>query len=354
MFRKPGIFLLAVALAAVSAAPSQARVYSLDECVELALTSNVSLAKATESLTGANADVLLGWSGALPRISGSITRSRDMMMIDGGEFSSGGASGRVSLSQTIFDGSTFADISAARHGREAVRHSLEATRRAVIFSTKEGYYGLLKAEALRDVQAEALELAQEQLRKTDSLFELGSASRSDLLKAQVQVGQAELALISADRSAETARAGLCYTLGIDVATAVEVVDPPAEEREVEIDSYDVDEAISRRPDVQAAELSVVAARRSLLAAKAGRWPDLGFSLSYSRSEDSLGELGEDLGDNHTRSMDLTLSVPIFNGLGTKASSARACGSRRRPSRRPRRISGSRRRGSGFGPRACSS
>ena len=37
---------------AAVAAPSQARVYSIDECVEIALESNVSLAKASESLTG--------------------------------------------------------------------------------------------------------------------------------------------------------------------------------------------------------------------------------------------------------------------------------------------------------------
>lgn len=306
-------------LAAALVTPSQARVYSLDECVELALESNVSLAKARESLTGADADVLSSWSGVLPRISGSISKSDVLTVADGVEASSDGASGGVSLSQTLFDGATFASISSARHGREAVRHSLEATRREIVFNTKEAYYGLLKAEDLRDVQAEALELAQEQLRKTESLFELGSASRSDLLKARVQVGQAELALITAETSAETARAGLCYTLGIDISTAIEVIDPPETEGEDEIDSFDLNEAIARRPDVQAAEQSVVAARRSLLAAKAGRWPDLGFSLSYSRSEDDVGELFEDAGDNHTRSMNLTLSVPIFNGLGTKAS-----------------------------------
>ena len=227
----------------------------------------------------------------------------------------------MSLSQTIFDGSTFANISAASHGRTAVAHSLEATRREIVFGTKQAYYGLLKALALRDVQAEALELAQEQLRKTESLFELGSASRSDLLKAQVQVGQAQLALISAETSAETARAGLCYTLGHRRVTAIEVVDPPGGRWEAEIEGFDLEEAISQASRRHGGRgVGRRGRRRSLLAAKAGRWPDLGFSLSYSRSAGVARRPLTTTSATTTRARwDLSLSVPIFNGLGTKAS-----------------------------------
>ena len=308
-------------------APSfgHARVYMLGECVGIALENNSSLASARESLEGSNADVLSSWSGALPRISGSLSASDRLTLADGTEVETTSdawsKSGSVSLSQTVFDGTTFARISSASHGRDAVRNALESKRREIVFTTKQNYYGFLKTHALRDVRAEALELAREQLRKTLSLFDLGSASRSDLLKAQVQVGQSELALITADKSVGTARAALCYTLGIDMATPIEVVDPAPEESEQETLEYDLAEAVARRPDVRAAEESVIAARRSLLASKAARWPDVDFSLSYSRSEDSFGEIFEDVADNHTRSMNLTLSLPIFNGFGTKASIA---------------------------------
>lgn len=308
-------------------APSfgHARVYTLGECVGIALEGNSSLASARESLEASNADVLSSWSGVLPRISGSLTGSSGFDVADGtrGDDSES-MSGSLSLSQTVFDGTTFARISSASHGREATRHALESKRRETVFTTKQSYYGLLKAEALRDVLAEALELAQEQLRKAQSLFELGSASRSDLLKAQVQVGQAELALITADKSVGTSRAALCYTLGIDIGTPIEVVDPAPDESEEETLDYDLAEAVASRPDVRAAEESVVAARRSLLASKAARWPDVDLSLSYRRSGDSFGpyqEIFEDATDNYSRSLNVSLSLPIFNGLGTKASIA---------------------------------
>ena len=240
-------------------------------------------------------------------------------LVEGGSSTSDRASASLSISQTLLDGSQFAGIAGSSRARTAAELSLESTRREVVFRTKEGYYGLLRAVQLRDVQDEALELAREQLRKTQSLYDLGSASRSDLLKARVQVGESELALIAAERAAETARAGLALVLGIDVTTGIEVEDPPEEMSEREPASFELEAAISSRPDIMALEETVEAARRSVLAPKAARWPDLTASLSYSRSQDSLGELFEDVSDEYSRTASLRLSVPIFNGLATKAS-----------------------------------
>jgi len=315
-----GWVLAAILVALTLVSPrASARVYTLDECVELALSNNVTLAQARESVASGRASRLSSWSGVLPRISGSVGYSDDLAVSPGIETSSDGYSGSVGLSQTVFDGSTFAGISGSGHELSATEHSFEATRRSAVLDAKRGYYGLLKARQLRGVQEESLELAREQLRKTQSLFDLGSASKSDLLKAQVQVGQSELALISADKSAESARAALCYALGVDILTDIEPVDPLEGEGEEEILEFDLAEAIARRPDVMAGEERLTAARRSLLSAKAGRWPDLNLSVSYSRSQDSFGDLFDDMSDEYSRRVGLSLSVPIFNGLATKAS-----------------------------------
>ena len=302
---------------------SGARVYTLDECIAAAMTNSTTLARAEASLAGARADVMSSWSGALPRVSAGLSRSENLSVAGGGETTSSAASGSVSLSQTLFDGSTFASISGASHSRSASEASLDATTRAVILGVRQAYYGLLKTVQLRDVQREALDLAREQLRKTESLFGLGSASRSDLLKAQVQVAQEELALISAEKNAATARAGLCYVIGIDVTTDLEAVDPPAEPSDAGMSEYLLDEAIARRPDVRAQEETVTAARRSLLAAKAGRWPDLALSVQYGRSRGSLDEFFDDVSDEYSRSVSVSMSLPVFDGLATTAGIARA-------------------------------
>ena len=309
---------LACAVIAIPVLPAHARVYTLDECIEIALTDNTTLARAREDLKAANAGVLSSWSGVLPHVSAGLTKSGQTLVMGGDESDSESFSGNLNLSQTLLDGSSFANIAGAHRSRTATQLSVESTQRQTIFDTKQGYYGLLRAVRLRDVQAEAVDLVKEQLRKTQSLFDLGSASRSDLLKAQVQVGESELALIAAEKSAAIARTGLAFILGIDVTTDIEAVDTPEDELEEDIADFDLETAISSRPDIRAWEESVVARRRSLLAAKAARWPDLGLSVSYSRGTETFDQFKDDMGDDYTRTVSLGMSIPIFNGLGTKA------------------------------------
>lgn len=320
--RRPHLLVaLTVVVAAALLAPggAAAKVYSLGECIEIALASNIALAESKESLEAAGADLMSSWSSMLPSVSGSVGHGETFTVSGGEESLSDGYSGGLSISQKILDGSSIARIWGSYHSRDAARHSVESTRREIVFVTKELYYGLLKSERLKEVQEEAVELAREQLRKTESLYELGSSPKSDLLKAQVQLGQAELALLTARKTLETSRAGLCYHLGIDLATDIEVTEPMGADSEEEILEFDLAEAFSRRPDLRAMEESVVAARRSLLASKANRWPELGLSIGYSRSGDELGDIFETERDEYVRSVNLLVSVPIFNGLATKAS-----------------------------------
>jgi len=327
--RVPNLTRIAVAVVAVVLVSGSARatVHTLDECVGIALANNTTLARSEASLAGAKADAMSSWSGVLPRASAGLSHSDRTTVAGGGETTTSGISGSVSVSQTLFDGSAFASISRAGHSRASAEASLDATRREVVLGVRRAYYGLLKSVQLRDVQLEALELAKEQLRKTESLFDLGSASRSDLLKAQVQVAQEELSLISAEKTAATARAALCYAIGIGVTTEIEAVDPSVAESPPPSE-FDLDEAVSRRPDVRAQEEAVTAAHRSLLAAKAGRWPDLSLSLQYARSEDSFDAFFDGLSDDYSRTVSLSLSLPIFDGLATTAGIARATASLR--------------------------
>ena len=315
-----GVATLAIvaAFVAVAAAPSNAEIMTLDDCVEIALTSSLTLAQAQENLAGAGAGVMSGWSGVLPRLSAGLGYSDGRTVTGGASVNSESYSGNLSLNQTLFDGGAFARLSGAHRSRNASEFALDGARRSVILSTKAAYYGLLKAMRLSDVQTEALELAREQMRKAESLYELGSASKSDFLKAQVQVKQSELALISAERVAATARLNLLYTMGVSMGTDIEVVDP-ADLGGDEILDFDLEEAVGRRPDVRSAEESLIASRRSLLSAKAARWPSLGLSASYSKGGESMDDVTGDFGDDYSTSTSLSLSIPIFNGLATKAS-----------------------------------
>ncbi len=313
-----GVLAIAAALVVAPAADVGARVYELDECLEIAAANNTSLARSEASLSSADAGLMSSWSGALPHVSASLSYSDVTTAVGGMSTGNESYSGNIGLSQTLFDWGTFSGISGASHSRNSAAHTLESSRSDAMLATRRAYYGVLKAERLLEVQNEAVGLALEQLRKAESLYKLGSASKSDYLKAEVEVGQAELARIAADSGVHTARLWLLYTIGIDIGTELEVADP-AELGEDEPLDLDVERALKRRPDVRAQEEALEAARKSLSSAKAGRLPSLSLTASYGTGGNTLGDLGEHYDEDYTRSLGLTLSLPVFNGLATKAS-----------------------------------
>ncbi len=320
--RRASAALALIVVVAMSLTAS-ARVYTLNESVEIAITQNGSLGQAREDIASSGAGLMSSWSGALPHLSANATHTKYLNVIEGVEADTDFTSGQIRLSQTIFDGPTFARIAGAYHTRDAAEHSFEWTYRDVVFGAKQQYYTLLKAEKLQIVAEENLEFANEQLRKTESLFELGSASRSDLLKARVQVQAAELTLITAQKGVGMSRASLRLYLALDPMAEIEVVDPPEDQREEEVMEFDLEEAIARRPDMMAWEETVTAAKRSLLASQAGWWPALNLSLSYSRDPESIGDFFDQLRNDYTRSASVSLNFPFFSGLSTKANSDRS-------------------------------
>src|SRR5690606_19121747 len=110
-----------------------------------------------------------------------------------------------------------------------------------------------------------LERARQQLAFAQTRLEVGTATRSDVLRAELEVGRAELALVEAESAERNARLQLGRQIGIlgEVEPAVEALPeaapprPPLEEL--------VAEAVSRSPSVLAAHAERDRARAARLA-----------------------------------------------------------------------------------------
>src|SRR5206468_2659587 len=99
----------------------------------------------------------------------------------------------TTLSSTwgVFDLSTWSGLSAARQGLKASRLRRDATRDDVVLATRRQFYGVVQAIKLAQVAEGALKLASDDGRRVKAMFEVGSVSKSDLLKAQVRTAQSQ-------------------------------------------------------------------------------------------------------------------------------------------------------------------
>lgn len=175
-------------------------------------------------------------------------------------------------------------------------------------TTTTQFLAALAARQLVTVRESSLRRAEEQLRASVARLHAGSATRSDSLRSQVQVGNAQVALVNALSDLQTAEAQLARLVG--VTGRVRAADDSAfYQVAAAVDSAALrSEARSASPRVQSAEASREQAKAQLSASKSAYWPTLALSGSWNYS-------GSDRNDYqlfNQRQVTLGLSWPIFN------------------------------------------
>src|SRR6185503_13068153 len=125
------------------------------------------------------------------------------------------------------------------------------------------FYEVVRNHQLATVATDALRLARDDERRVRALFEVGSVSKSDLLKAQVRTAQAELDSLTGAQAVTTQRIRLARLLGLEEAR-MDAVDTTLV---YEVRDYDdaalLAEATAQRPDLRAAELELNSAKSNL-------------------------------------------------------------------------------------------
>jgi TolC family type I secretion outer membrane protein len=336
--RKKTVFsvLLAVLLWFYSAQAQeiQKRVLTVDDCVNIALKSSFPARSAQENYQSARWNFLGGWSGLLPRLDVSsiwFRYSRDILSFRLGQVISSRDrySFNLGLTQPVFDGgANFATYNLKRSTKKAAWDDLKLAEKSVALNVKQGCYDLLKAQALYDVQIDAVGKSIEQLKMAKARYDLGAASLSDYLKAKVQLGNDSLSLITYQNNVKIAEATLNSLLGLNVNTPLEV-DARLEYKKLEADlEEETRKALEKHPQIDKAIQEENQAHSSLTIARSGNFPDISFQGNYSWSDIKLPEI-----KNFRRDWDLydswdigiRVSMNIFDGFLTtsKVRSAKA-------------------------------
>jgi outer membrane protein TolC len=345
-------FLIVIGLAAVSNVPAFAEPLTADGAVKIALQRSTQMIQANASVLDAKGGLWSAYSGILPRVNGSVGRSGSFTEESSGSQAFGGfvtpatstfdserysGSTDVSGSWSILSLSSWTSWSAARQGMRAANHGRAATRADVVLSTKRQFYEVVKAMHLARVSAQALRLARDDERRVNALYEVGSVSKSDLLKARVRTAQSELDSLVANHAVTSQRIALASQLGIPEAELAEVdstlsaVATPADFASVLAD------ARAARPDLKSAEASLKAAELSLRSARFARLPYVTLSGSWtptSRSsskffrDDTTGARVSSFSSSESQdafSGQVAVNLDLFDGLATegRVSSAKA-------------------------------
>ncbi|MBU0568656.1 TolC family protein [bacterium] len=311
------IFLLAFSsVSAQSASLNFKEPLTLKECVQITLENSSRIAVAKRSLTQAQLEVKDARAGYLPRLD----LSADYQVDDTHnkiEWTEDHYEAKASLTETFYDnGKTQARTKQAKARLEADRVDFQKIRDELIFEVTGSYYALLKAEKMLRVKDEGLKQAQAHLDLAKARHRIGTAPKSDILKAEVGVGSSELDLIEAENTLSLARMTLSNVMEIDLNTPLLVSGAEEiEPIEMALDEC-LDLALRDRPEIREAEISLRIDEIDLKLARKEVWPSIEVAGSYNIDADQL--INEYDWDESTGwEIGIKTSFPIFDAGQTR-------------------------------------
>jgi outer membrane protein len=327
--------ILLVPFAAVSG-----KVLTLDDCIEIAMKNNQDVIGARNQARVAGDNVWNAFGSFLPSVAvgGSVrelhqnflfldtftipgdTIFREVSGITKDYTLQGGAS------LTLFDGGQ--NIFNYLSSKEAKRYSdnlAEKAEQDLIYDVKVYYFAYLASLKKEGVSQEAVKRGEEQYKLAQSRFDVGSASKSDVLKAQVQYGNDKLDLITANNAVKVARANLMYYIGVDVNSDVEF-SSEYESREYSGTEGDALKfGLSHHPGLLASEHSLAAANHNVRSVYGRYFPSLGIDVSRSWTNPKWSEVNDFRTEDASWLIRTSLSWSIFENFRRKRdlTSARA-------------------------------
>ena len=328
---KRSLFVFAVIAAQTQASPATGQTASADtltlqQVIERAQTVSPEIVQAENSILTAQSAERVAMGGYLPSLSMTTNygmASTDRLNPETNTLVSGSAdSYRAGLNAGI-DVYTGGRRGAENRRADAVTDAAQATlierRFAVILTATRAYFDVAKARELVTVAEARVQRAQEGQVAAERRLQVGSATRSDVLRSQLETTNARNALASANAQYRSASYALGRLVGADGPAYAQPYTAQAPRALPHTDEELVRLALEQAPFVTAATANLESARASATATRAQYLPTLRLSGSYNwfNSDPSFndGQLSWNMG--------LGISYPIFNGFTREDQIARA-------------------------------
>ncbi|MDD9947941.1 MAG: TolC family protein, partial [candidate division Zixibacteria bacterium] len=302
--------------------------------------NNPQIEIARKQVEVQQATVLGSYTGVMPTLNANLvnanrTTSGDTpVIVEGVVLREAPGSTRTNFSNNVFlrmdlynGGRNWNTIRRNRQLVDNQKLGQASTENQVSVDVKTGYYGLLRALRLKEVQEENVRLNEEQLRRTQSMYEIGSVARVEVLQTTAQLGAARITLHNREKDVMQARAGLANVMGIRTNEVFEIIDPLEGEALDTTVSMAIQDALRMadltNPAIQRDEGGIRSAMIGTKMARGGLWPTISGSVGYSRSGVRFQDVYGTYDKNWRLSFNLNLSMPILNGTQTYAEISQA-------------------------------
>ncbi|MFP4529148.1 MAG: TolC family protein [Candidatus Kapaibacterium sp.] len=333
------VIILFIAIAAPAygqKTAGQQDVYSLEDCINLALRNNYDIKLSKSQVEYSGARVTQAFGTYLPSISYNLGYRRNLnpegpqkIEFGGVVFTQPAASPNTynmsaSANYILFDGfQREANYSLAQENLDADIYNEKHTEQSVVSQIYEQYINVIKNSMIIKIRSENLEQNKKELERIQAQYEAGAVPIGSVYAQETELGNRELELVRAENDRNIARAKLLTTMGLPPDAEAEFLESslPQQIEDDEINAFRgrvgsmraaINSAFDNRHDYAASESRIEAANSALTAARSGYFPTISASGGWGWSNTEFAQFGE-LGRSY---LSLNFQLPIFDNFMT--------------------------------------
>lgn len=305
---------------------SQDKKWTLEECINRALEENITVNQKKLSNTSTELTLVQSKAARIPTLSGSTGQSfsfgRSLDPHTNTYEALNIASSNFSLSSNVSLFTGFQTTNTIRKNEldlKAGEFDLEKTKRDITLSVTLAYLNVLFAyEQIENARIQ-VEATQAQVERTRILVEAKTLPIGNLYSIQSQLATNKYNLVTAENQLSISKVNLMQLMEHPVDPKFDIIRPGLDDLIIEIASESDPDSIYARalriqPEIASSELKVASAETSLKISKGAMYPRLSLSsgISSAYSDARPRTFDQQLNDNLSESVRLSLSIPIFN------------------------------------------
>ena len=318
--------------------------WSLQQCIDYALSHNVQLLKNLTTEKSKAVDVVEAKAGILPTLSASLQQgvAYRPFQENGGNFVNGGIA-TSAASKTTQSGSygvdaqwvvwnggkTKMNITNATYNQQLSSYDTQTAANKIKEQIAQLYVQVLYMSEAEKVNRTLLSQDSVICERGKEMVRVGNMSKADLAQLEAQVSQGRYNIVNVQTQIADAKMQLKQLIELPAGEAFDIVTTDVADGEV-LTAIPTKEnvyasALSSRPEIKRSELQIEQSKLSTKIARSAYYPTISLtgSLGDSHMTGSQQKYFSQMKNNFSTQLGVSVSIPIFDNRKTKSSVERA-------------------------------
>ena len=334
--RKKYLLLISICLSALSVTGQER--WTLRQCIDYALENSIQIRKSRVSEEQGEVSLKQDKAALLPSLSFATSQSvgyrpfeENTAIVQNGQVTNttkkvteSGSYG-LNASWTIWNGGiNQKNIEAQKLQNQITELGTRQSEQNLQEQIAQLYVQILYSIEAKKVNEQLAQTAKSQYERGQEMQRQGQMSKADVAQLEAQWKSAEYDIVSIDTQIQNYKRQLKDLLELDLSSPFDVVGniPTDEQVLAPIPSAQsiYEQALTTRPEIRSAELSIDAANMNIDIARRGYYPNIGLSASAGDSHYSASPngVGKQMKQNVNLSGGVNVSVPIFDNRRNKS------------------------------------